>query len=181
MTQETLSTWQSKKTFIPADFVWIRANVMVLSIWITQAPQQRPLTCWARVSFCECDTLLDRFVSKVADTVHVQSASFHHFVGPGHRYRPSSGSHFRWLCSHILFCGRNCLTLPAEYQKTIVFSKHERKAFTKRAAAEGISATNGGLGFSQQAASDRLDSQRHCLLPCSYVQTVLRHLIAAFG
>ena len=73
--------------------------------------------------------------------------SSHHLVGLGCLCCPSSNSHFRWLWSHILFCGRNCLTLPAEYQKTIGFSKHKQKAFAKRAAAEGTSAINGGLGI----------------------------------
>lgn len=126
---------RTKKTLLPAAFASARASPKAglvstldhtLMIPISGSQRSTP-ACWAGVSFCECDTLLDRFVSKVADTVHIQSASFHHFVGPGHRYRPSSGSHFRWLCSYILFCGSNCLTLPAEYQKTIGFYTNRKR------------------------------------------------------
>lgn len=70
-------------------------------------------------------------VREVTDTVDFQSASFHHLVGSGCPCCSSSGSHFRWLWSHISFCGKNCLAPPVEHQKTIGFSKTQTESVYK--------------------------------------------------
>ena len=93
--------------------------------------------------------------------------SFHHLVGSSCWCYPSSDSHFRWLWGHILFCGGVVWHFQPGSRKSLPFhcwQSTNRMRLQNAQLQKELLQSKGDWGVPQQAASGKVDSQRHSLL-----------------